>query len=292
MSMKETNGIISALDYKHFGVKLFYWLLMILLLLISLVCLLPPLWLLASSLKNIKEFFSIPPTLLPHTFELHKLWEAWNELNFARLYLNTLYVTVGSIVFAVFFNGVTGYFLAILKPRGSRLLFAVILWTMILPNTLGIVPVFKNIVSFPVLGINLMNTFWPMWMMAGASAFYVVIFKGFFEEIPPALIEAAKIDGGTKLSIFNRIVLPMSKPIIATITIFTVNATWADFFWPYMVLKKKELWSVTVAIFNLKGLVPMDIQFLALSFSIIPPAVLFILFQKYIMQGFTFSGIK
>lgn len=292
MSMKEANGVISAQDYKNPGIKLLYWLLMILLVLISLVCILPPVWLLLSSLKSIKEFFSVPPTLIPHSWELNKLWETWQELNFTQLYLNTLYITIGTIVFAVLFNGLTGYFLAILKPRGSNVLFAVILWTMLLPNTLGIVPVFKNIISFPLLDINLMNTFWPMWMMAGSSAFYVVIFKGFFETIPTALIEAAKIDGGTRLSIFGRIVLPLSKPIVATITIFTVNATWADFFWPYMVLKKKALWSVTVAIFNLKGLVPMDIQFIALSFAIIPPAILFLLFQKYIIQGFTFSGIK
>jgi multiple sugar transport system permease protein len=286
------NGVIGALDYKTTRIKLLYWTFMLVLVLISLICLLPPFWLMLSSLKTIKEFFSVPPTLLPHTFEPQKLWETWQQLNFTGLYWNTLLITLGSIAFALFFNGLTGYFFAILKPRGSGILFAIVLWTMILPNTLGIVPVFKNIISFPLLGINLTNTFWPMWMMAGASAFYVVIFKGFFEGIPPSLIDAAKIDGGTKLSIFTRIVMPISKPILATITIFTVNATWADFFWPYMVLKKKELWSVTVAIYNLKGLVPMDIQFIALSFAIIPPAILFLLFQKYIMQGFTFSGIK
>ncbi|WP_248927202.1 carbohydrate ABC transporter permease [Paenibacillus hamazuiensis] len=290
--MKETNGIISALDYKNPGVKLLYWLVMLVLFGISLICLLPPLWLLASSVKNIKEFFSVPPTLIPHSFEIHKLWETWRELNFTQLYLNTAYITAGSIVFAIVFNGIMGYFLAVLKPRGSKLLFAVIMWTMLMPNTLGIVPIFQNIISFPLLGANLMNSFWPMWMMAGSSAFYVIIFKSFFEKIPPSLIEAARLDGGSKLAVFGRIVLPMSKPILATITIFTVNAAWADFFWPFMVLKKKQMWSVAVAVYNLKELVPMDIQFIALTFAIIPPAILFILFQKYIMQGFTFSGIK
>jgi len=292
MRSNETNGIISSLDYKLPSVKLFYYAVLLLLLLVSLVCLLPPLWLFASSLKDIKEFFQVPPTLIPHSFELNKLGETWKQLNFTRLYLNTLFITAGSIVFAVLFNGLAGYFLSVLKPKGSGVLQAVILWTMLLPNTLGIVPIFRNIISFPVLGINLMNTYWPMWMMAGASAFYVMIFKGFFDKIPSALIEAAKLDGASGLSIFGRIVMPMSKPIVATIAIFTVNAAWADFFWPYMVLKQKPLWSVTVAIFNLKGLVPMDIQFLALTFAIVPPAILFLLFQKYILQGFTFSGMK
>lgn len=292
MKLKESNGIIGALDYKNARIKWLYGFLMLLLVLISLICTLPPLWLLFSSLKNIKEFFSVPPTLIPRSLEFHKLWETWRQLNFTQLYLNTLYITIGSIVFSVLFNGLTGYFLAILKPRGSRILFWMIMWTMLLPNTLGMVPIFKSIISFPLLKVDLMNTFWPMWMMAGANAFYVILFKGFFDGIPPALIEVARIDGATRLTIFSRIVLPLSKPIVMAITIFTVNATWADFFWPYMVLKKQQLWSVTVAIFNLKSIVPMDIQFIALTFAIIPPAILFVVFQKYIMQGFTFSGIK
>lgn len=292
MRTKESNGIISSLDYKHTRVKLFYYAILLLLLIVSLVCLLPPLWLFASSLKDIKEFFQMPPTLIPHSFELRKLWDTWGQLNFTRLYGNTAVITAGSIVFALLFNGLAGYFLSVLKPAGSRILHALILWTMLLPNTLGIVPIFRNIISFPLGGVNLMNTYWPMWMMAGSSAFYVIIFQGFFDKIPSALIEAAKLDGANGLSIFARIVMPMSKPILATIAIFTVNAAWADFFWPYMVLKEKALWSVTVAIFNLKGLVPMDIQFVALTFAIVPPAILFVLFQKYILQGFTFSGMK
>lgn len=292
MRTNESNGIISSLDYKHTRVKLIYYAAMLLLLIVSLVCLLPPLWLFASSLKDIKEFFQVPPTLIPRSFELDKLWNTWGQLNFTRLYLNTIFITAGSILFAILFNGLAGYFLSVLKPKGSVILHVLILWTMLLPNTLGIVPIFKNIISFPLAGVNLMNTFWPMWMMAGASAFYVILFKGFFDKIPSALIEAAKLDGANGLSIFGRIVMPMSKPILATVAIFTVNSTWADFFWPYMVLKQKTLWSVTVAIFNLKGLVPMDIQFVALTFAIVPPAILFVLFQKSILQGFTFSGMK
>ncbi|UUZ97097.1 ABC transporter permease subunit [Paenibacillus sp. P25] len=145
------------------------------------------------------------------------------------------------------------------------------MWTMLLPNTLGMVPIFKNIIDFPVIGINLTNTFWPMWMMAGANAFYVIVFKGFFDGIPPSLVDAAKMDGGTRLSIFFRVVAPLSKPVIMAITIFTVNAAWADFFWPYMVLKDQSMWTVIVAIFNLKSVVPLDIQFIALTFAMIPP---------------------
>ncbi|WP_197081168.1 carbohydrate ABC transporter permease [Gordoniibacillus kamchatkensis] len=292
MRAKESAGIIGKLDFRSRSIRVLYGFIFIVLIVVSLACLLPPLWVLSSSLKDIKEFFAIPPTLIPHTLQFDKLWETWSQLNFTRLYANTLLMTVGMVAFSILFNGLMGYFFAVLKPAGHRFVFVLVLWTMLLPNTLGMVPIFKNIIDFPVLGVNLTNTFWPMWMMAGAHAFYVIVFKGFFEGIPQALIDAAKIDGGTRLAIFFRIVVPLSMPVMMAITIFTVNATWADFFWPYMVLKDKSMWTVIVAIFNLRTVVPLDIQFIALTFAIIPPALLFLFFQKYIMQGFTFSGIR
>ncbi|MBN2984057.1 MULTISPECIES: carbohydrate ABC transporter permease [Cohnella] len=291
MKSRDFVGIIGKLDYKRPGIRLLYALLLAALAIISLVCLLPPLWIFASSVKDIKEFFAIPPTLIPRTFQLDKLADTWRELNFARLYANTLLLTAGTVVFSVLFNGLLGYFLAVLKPAGSRFVFVLVLWTMLLPNTLGMVPIFKTIIDFPLLG-NLTDSFLPLWMMAGANAFYAIIFKGFFEGIPQALIDAAKIDGCTRLAIFFRIVVPLSVPVMMAITIFTVNAAWADFFWPYMVLKDSGMWTVIVAIFNLKSAAPLDVQFIALTYAIIPPAILFLVFQKYIMQGFTFSGIR
>ncbi|MFD0714353.1 carbohydrate ABC transporter permease [Paenibacillus sp. GCM10027626] len=289
---KPMTGIIGVLDLKRPGVKLLYWAVFAIMIGVSLLCLLPPLWIMLSSLKDVKEFFTIPPTIIPQTLDLSKIVSTWKLLDFGRLYLNTFIMTAGCLLFALVFNGLLGYFLSKLRPRGSSFIFGMVLWTMLLPNTLGMVPIFKNIIDFPVLHINFSNTFWPMWMMIGANAFYVIVFKGFFDNIPHALVEAARIDGCSLLGIFWRIVLPLSKPVMMAITIFTIQATWSDFFWPYMVLKDQSLWTVIVAIFNLKGTTTLDIQFVALTFSIIPPAILFLFFQKYIMQGFTFSGIK
>lgn len=292
MHNKEATGIIGKLDYKKPSVRVFYWCLFTSLIFLALICLVPPLWVLTSSLKDIKEFFAIPPTFIPRTFHFNKLWETWGQLQFTQLYMNTMILTLGNLLFSLLCNGLMGYFLSVLKPAGSKIVFVLVLWTMLLPNTLGMVPIFKNIIDFPLFGFNLINSFWPMWMMAGANAFYVIVFKGFFDGIPKELIDAAKIDGGTRLSIFFRIVVPISKPVMMAITIFTINAAWEDFFWPFLVLKNRDMWTVIVAIFNFKTEVPLDLQFIALTFSIIPPAILFVFFQKYIMQGFTFSGIR
>lgn len=290
--MKKTTGIIRNFDLKKPQVKALYWFLFLFMLVVAAICILPPIWVLLSSMKDVKEFFTIPPTIIPKTFHPEKLLKIWKELSFFKYYINTFLYTFGTLFFSLFFNAIVGFVLSKLRPKGGRYLFVLLLWTMMLPNTLGMVPVFKNIINFPVLNINLTNTFWPLWMMYGANPFYVIIFKSFFDGIPQSLVEAAWIDGCSSFGIFYKIILPLSKPVMMTIAIFTVNRTWADFFWPFLVLKSNKLWTVIITIFKMKASYPMDYQFAALTFVIIPPIIMFIFFQKYIMQGFTLSGIK
>lgn len=271
-----------------------YWLLFSLMLLLAFICLAPPLWVMLSSIKDMKEFYQVPPTIIPRSFQVEKIVDTWNKLNFLKFYANTLVLAAGTIVFAVASNGIAGYVLSRLKPKGSKFVFLIILWTMIIPNSVSMIPLFKNIIKVPILHINLSNSFLPLWLMAGASAYFIVIFKSFFDGIPQTLVEAAHLDGCSNLGTFTRIVVPLSKPVIMVIIIFTLNATWSDFLWPYLILKSPENYTVMVKIFSLKSSTgfPMDVQMVALVFAIIPPAILFMFFQKYIMQGFTLSGIK
>jgi len=290
MKTKEAFGIIGNIEYRSPWVRVLYWCMFILMIVLAAVCILPPVWIMVSSLKDIKEFYAIPPTLIPRSFNAGKLWETWQEFNFLSYYLNTAYLAIGSVLFCLTFNGLAGYFFSKLKPRGSALLFALIVWTMMVPNTVGMVPLFKNLIDFPLLHLNLTNTYWPMWFMAAVNPVVILIFKNFFDTIPLALLEAAKIDGASTIGIFIRVILPLSGPVMATITILTMNSVWQDFFWPFMVLKDKSTWSVIVAIYNLKATLPQDIQFIALTFAILPPIILFVFFQKYIMNGQSFGG--
>lgn len=292
MKHVEPTGVITRTELKSPLVRIGYGLMVLVLIALAVICLFPSLWVIVSSLKDIKEFYRIPPTLIPETFNIGKIGEAWNELRFMRYYWNTAVMTAGTVGFCLLFNGLAGYFFSKLKPRGSVFLFTAIIWTLLLPNTVGMVPVYTNIINFPLLGLNLTNTYWPMWLLAAVNPFVILIFKSFFDNIPQSLLEAAKIDGATKLGIFVRIMVPMSIPVIATITILTINAVWMDFFWPFMVIKDQAKWTVIVAIYNMKGTMPIDLQFVALTFAIVPPVLLFIFFQKYIMKGYTFSGIK
>ena len=291
----QATGIISKFDMQNPSVRILYGVIWFCMILAVLLCFVPPLWCMTSALKDSREFFSVPATIIPRSFHPEKLWETWEMLNFGRAYINTLLVLCGSLIMSLVCNGMMGYVLSRLRPRGYKLVLSLVLWTLMLPQSVSQVPLFKNFLSLPILGINITESYLPMWLLAGANAFYVLIFKSFFDSIPQSLIEAARLDGCTNLGIFFRVMLPLSKPVLMVIAIFTINASWSDFFWPYLVLgSRSELYTVMVKIFYMAGSTGYseDIQVVALIFTIIPPTILFLFFQRYIMSGFTLSGIK
>ena len=161
--------------------------------------------------------------------------------------------------------------------------------TLMVPATTSIVPLFINITR---LGLG--GSFLPLWMSMGASAFYVVLFKNFYDAMPGSLLEAARLDGCDHWQLFFRIVLPLSMPINIVIVIYAVNAAWSDFLLPYLVLGGTKLETVMVRLFTYRTsdrVNNMDI-IRAIVFSIIPPIVLFIAFQRQITQNVISAGIK
>lgn len=296
MFQNKHTGALTSLELKSPRYRLLYWVMFLLLFLLAMVCLLPILWVLLSSFKTPKEMLTVPATLFPKSIDLHKLVETWNLLSYTQYYINSLAVAAGTVVFSVVCNGLAGFVLSRLKPRGIHLFFLLIIWTMLLPHTMNLVPLFKNMIHFPIFGFNLSNTFWPMWLVAGASAFNVILFKGFFDGIPMSLIEAARLDGCGNLGVFARVVLPLSRPILAVVSIFAVNGAWGDFLLPYLILRTPSHYTVMVQLYTMKtslsSPMSLDIQMMALIFAVIPPLIIFLLFQKHIMTGFSLGGIK
>ena len=282
-------GIISVIELKSWRVKALYMVLLVFMMIVALTCLLPPLWVMLSSFKTTAEFSQIPARLFPEHIDLSKIARVWKKTNFLRAYGATFIMILGDLAFTLVINGLAGYVLSRLKPKGSMLVFTVILWTMMVPNTMGMVPLYMTFVN-----LSMINTYLPMWLMAGANAFYILLFKGFFDSISISYIEAARIDGCSDAGIFARIIVPMSKPVIVTVSIFTINSAWGNFFWPYMVLKKNELAPVGLKIYQLQtqAIISIDEYMMSLMFVIIPAVLVFLIFQKYIMEGFTLGGIK
>jgi multiple sugar transport system permease protein len=150
-----------------------------------------------------------------------------------------------------------------------------------------------GLVPINISKLGLTGSFVPLWFAIGANAFYVVLFKNFFDELPQSLIEAAKIDGATNFTIFTRIAVPLSKAIIMVIVMYSINAAWPDFLLPYLVLNNTNLKTVMVRLFEFRGGRTSDVDVLrSIVFAVVPPIVLFFVFQKQITQVTIQSGIK
>ena len=193
-------------------------------------------------------------------------------------------------MFGIISNGFMAYALSRLKPKGYKLILTLFLWTMMLPGSMA--AQMKNIVNFPLLHINLTNTPWPMWIMAAGSPFMVIWFKGYFDTIPLSIIESAKIDGATNVTIFGRIVMPMAKPIILTQAIMTFNSAWQDYFWPMLLLKDKNIQTIMVRVLAMQGSLAVDEQMVLLTLVMIPPIIFFIIMQKYLIGNENEGGVK
>ncbi len=289
---ERNNSIILPVEQKDRTSRVVSTIFFTVLSVLAVVCLLPPLWVLLSAFKNINEFFATPPTLIPRSFEPWKLVSAWKEARFGRAYLNTVYLGAGQLAFSLLFNGLGGYVLSRLKPKGHKVIFALVTWTMMMPTSVCMVPLFMTFIDMPLIHVNLSNTFLPFWIMAGASPFYILLFKSFFDSIHMSYLEAARIDGCTEFGIFTKIILPLSKPIMFSVALFVLNNIWGDFLWPYLLLRDKELYTTGVKIYQMQSNVSKDIYFMSMLFVMLPPIVIYIFFQKYLMKGLSLGGIK
>ncbi|MEA5016883.1 MAG: carbohydrate ABC transporter permease [Candidatus Limiplasma sp.] len=296
--MKKNNGIISSYDLQRPAVRLGYALIWVFLILVLLVCLLPILWIMFNGFKDQKEFIRgvkdtatnfYYPRFLPVNFDVGNYLSTWATMKFYRYYLNSLISVVGCVVCAVVFNGLLAYGLSHLKPRGYRVVQGLIMASLMLPATTSMAPLFVNLTRLKLTG-----TFLPLWLCMGANAFYVVLFKNFYDGMPDSLLEAARLDGCSDLQMFLRIVLPLSMPINMVIVIYAVNAAWSDFLLPYLVLNGTRLETVMVRLFTYRTSDRIkDIEIIrAIVFSLLPPVILFILFQRQITQNVMSAGIK
>jgi len=281
------NGLIRDFDLSQGSVRVFYCVIMVIGFFVALLGIAPVIWLILSGFKELREFVR-ETTILPRAFNFSYYVTTWNQLNFIRYYRNSLISVIGSVVCAVFFNGLFGYVLSKVKPKGSQVILGMVMWSLLIPATVSIVPLFLNISRLRFTG-----SFFPLWLSIGANAFFVILFKNFFDELPHSLIEAARIDGAKDFTIFIKVAVPLSQAIIMVIVLYAINAAWSDFLLPYLTLRGTDLETVMVRLFQFRGSRATDVDVLrGIVFSLVPPIVLFFIFQKYITQISLKAGIS
>ena len=282
------TGVIRDYDMHSPSVKAGYGIVVFFCCVIVLVAVFPLIWVALAGFKDLNEFNN-STRIIPESFDLDPYTTTWNQVGIAKNYLNSLISVSGSVVCAILFNGMLGYGIGILKPRGHKLVKRLVMLSLLIPSTISIVPLFVNITK-------LFNgpTFVPLWLSFGANAMYIILFAQFFESLPRSIIEASRIDGCNPLQTFFHIVLPLSKPICVVVAIFALNAAWSDFLLPYLLLRGSKLQTVMVRLFDFstQQTINQDDMMRSVVFAMVPPVILFFIFQKQLTENAVSVGIK
>lgn len=291
---EKTDGFISFSDLKTGRVRVVYLIMFLILLILALACLLPVVWALFSAFKTPEEMYKVPATFLPTTFDFSRIAEVAGRVRIDQYLLNTLYIIAGCWIVDIIFNGFAGYVLSKIRPKGIPLVETLIFWSMMLPG-ISMAPLYMTFVDLPILHINATGSFLPIWLMAGCNAFNIMLMRNFFNGIPKEYMEAARIDGCSDAGIFFKIMIPLAKPIIAVITIYSIIGSWNNFMWPYLLLGGTQKEPLAVLLFQISGgVVPLkenDTLMVAMMASI-PPIIIYACLSKQISGGLNMSGIK
>lgn len=294
MKKVERNGIITEIDLKQRKYKLLYaGILTFMILFTFILCVVPLVWIVLAGFKDPVEMYEMPVKFFPKQIRLSKLWEVWTQMKIYKSYLNTFIMAAGSIVSTIVVNGLAGYSLSKLKPKGHGVINKIVFWLMLVPSTVSTVPLYMTFKDFTFLHISLLNTFWPIWIMAGANAFNIILFKSFFDGISPSLVEAARIDGASDMSIFIRIMVPLSQPVFMVVALFTFMGSFGQFFWPNLLFSRDDMTVIGLQLYKLKtSTYTVDYQILALLFTMVPTFTLFAIFQNQLIAGMNIGGVK
>ncbi|MDQ1146573.1 multiple sugar transport system permease protein [Bacillus sp. SORGH_AS 510] len=263
----------------------------IILVLGSMVLLTPLWWMISTSLKSPQEILQYPPSFFPEHFRFSNYMEAWETGNFTRWSMNTLLIAVATTVGNVLVNSFVAYGFAKVGFKGRNALFVLVLSTMIIPGFVTLIPQY---ILFSKLGW--VNTYLPLIVPAFlGSAFNIFLIRQFMMTVPNELSEAAIIDGASHFRIWWSIVMPLVKPALITVAIFSFTGAWNDLLTPLLYLSDEKLYTLQLGLQTFKGSVQTQWNYLmAMSVMVLIPIILiFFLFQSYFIKGSNLSaGLK
>ena len=253
------------------------------------VMLFPIYWMFATAIRPRSEIFTGAANLLPTGWVWSNFSDAVDRMPFLRWTGNSLIIAVVAVVITVTLNLLCGYAFAKFRFAGRDILFVSVLAALMIPVQVIIVPLFLEMAWF-----GLLNNYWGVILPRAAEAFGIFLTRQFMLSIPDELLEAARLDGASELAIFRKVVLPLSKPLIAVLVIFTFMWRWNDFIVPLAILTDPDMYTVQVGLSLLKGQYNTewtDIMAIALL-SLVPMLVIFVFFQRQLIQGVAGTGLK
>ncbi|EOS81162.1 multiple sugar transport system permease [Dorea sp. 5-2] len=249
----------------------------------------PFLWMVLTSFKTVGEAMQIPPTFFPKKFLTDAYSQIVSALPFARVYLNTIISTVVTTVVQVMFCSMAAYAFARIEFPFKNAIFVLILSVLMVPGQIFLIPQYQIIQK-----VGLLDTIPALFLPNLFSAFGTFLLRQFFLSLPKELEEAALLDGCNRYQIFWKIMLPLTKPGIVSLVIFTAKFAWNDFMWPLIVNTSPKMMTLGPALSTLQGqyTTKYPMQMAGAVMAVIPIIVLFFIFQKQFIEGVAQSGIK
>jgi len=259
------------------------------LLVLALVSLAPLLWMLSVSFMPTGEAAHFPPPLLPSSLTTANYHELFARTGMANNFVNSLMVSLAITFGSLLLNTMAGYAFAKLRFAGRERIFQLLLAALVIPAQVAMLPLFLLMKQ-----LGLVNNFGGVIVPALATVFGIFLVRQYARSIPDELLEAARIDGAGELRIFFQIVLPMLKPVLVTLSIFTFMAAWNDFMWPLIVLTDQEHYTLPVALATLSREHIMDVEMMMAGavVTVVPVLLLFLALQRYYIQGLLLGSVK
>ena len=272
---------------KSLVTRVLMWICIILLCIISLF---PFFWMVRSSLMTKTEIFGTPMRWLPETIQWQNYRDALTQVPFARYFLNSLFLVVVNIIGKLLSSSLVAFGFSRIEFRGKNIWFAIVIATMMIPWSVLLIPQFMlwNVVGF-------YNTYVPLTLPAFfLDGFYIFLLRQFFSTLPRDYDEAAILDGASYFTIYSRIIMPLCKPALMTVCVFTFMNTWNDFIGPMIYLKDPKMSTVSLGLqmFISQYTTEWHLMMAAATVAIVPMIIMFFFAQRYFIEGMTFAGIK
>jgi multiple sugar transport system permease protein len=285
------RGALSAADWRRPGVRRTMRTVHVVLLILLAVAGVGPMLLLAKfAITPTQDILRTPMAVFPHGTAWDNLAKAWTNVHVSLYFMNTVIIAAGSWLVQIIVATTGGFALSVLRPRYGRVVSGAVLGTLFVPAVVLLVPLYLTILNPPLLGRSLINTFWAVWLPAGASAFNILLVQRFFDNLPREVFEAARVDGAGPFRLFWSIVLPMSRPILGVVSVFAVIASWKDFLWPLLVLRDPNLQPLSVRLPTLAHTTDLGVFLAALAISTLIPVAMFMVFQRTFLRSAGLGG--
>ena len=270
---------------------------------LSVVFAFPLLWMLSSSLKTRAELFVFPPQLIPTQWQFGNYTRAWEAARFSRYFVNSAFVAVCGTILTLLVCAMAAYAFSKLRFRGRDVLFWAVLASQMIPGVVTLIPVFLVVKSVPLAGGNnilgqgghgWLNSYAGLIIPGVGGAFGVFLLRQFLMSIPDDLLDAARVDGSGEFGIFYKVVMPLAKPALTTLAIFSFQGLWNDFLWPLVITTDDRYRTIQLGltVFRQRFTTDWGPLMAGVTIATVPMILVFLSAQRYFVSGIAMTGIK